>query len=1444
MKTSWRIMVGVLVVLIVVCGAVAWAAEAPAAAKEAPKPAAQAPAKEAPKQAAQAQAAAEAPAALPPGEATLGVHFLDQDAETFGDVILPVYQFGDGLLFVNPRGTINDSDGQEGNIGVGYRQLFPDKNFIVGANAYYDVRDTELDNTFDQFGFGLEFLSQWVDARVNYYLPEDDIKEGDIHLQRTDMVREITQRWDKPVGNGNIIEQSGWTADSTYEVTSLQHFRIYEEALEGFDAEVGALLPIPVVQDYADVKVFVGWYDFESDLGGDLEGAKARVEVRALPSLYLDGSWYEDENLYGSHYSVGARASVPFDLAKLSAGKNPFAGALDGFKPSREKAPFASRLTEMVIRDLHVRTGASEPEEIVEDRRILSKNLVSRTKKGKYHVLETDVIFVDKDNDEYGDGSWENPYHSIQVGVDDPRGRMVYVLDAREQYYENVIMRQGMVLWGNGCPYYGAGGQFLGNGVFPVVNGQNLRPAIELKSGVELAGFEIYQPGGYLNGTTQDEKFPSQVAPGIYGYDVTDVNIHCNYVHGDAMLDDIEPEAKGSLWASGIQINGYGMDYFSAAIWNNRVENFFGNGIGLNLDNVGSVDVLLANNEAEGNVGHGLAVEVYGPEAETYDVENGVPYGMFLARVSGEYSRNGNDGVWLSARGFDAAVALFVDTVADENRNTGLAVDLQADEMAGALFASHVDLDRLDQLLNTVMGGLNLFPAISEEDGSVSVADMLGLGELYREDARMQANGNYNGGVWLGQGSDANLAAFVGMQANGNGDYNWMDEGGKQGGWGGYNINQYMNEGPEPLADGWGVSVLAMIRCEANDNAPGPGINVSSDGHELSLGVFMDVAANRNYECGLKGTFHSEYGVAGALVMSSDPMFGLIENLTASPLLGEFVEPMDMGFIPPYGQVQMNDNGGSGINIEADGYDAAFAVILDTQANGNGNYYDATDKVSTMHAGIQLDLASEDGMAIGVVASTEALMGMAQEVVDEMEVPVDLTGVSTLGPVQVNGNAGAGLYINANAEEEVIVGVLGVEALGNGWSMGPVGKNGYYGDGINIMANSQYGDAMVGLAYVNASWNDGVGIHVDANAQGEYGEAMIGGIMITANENQYDGLQLSANSGSYNSSYLVLAGVQANDNVLGSGIYGSVMGMGTTAAALQDIEANGNGQKGVWLDVDSYNGDAHVWVGEGATAAMNDHMGDWDWDLFDEIVPMLPEGDVYAMGNAEAGVRIEADAMGGNVLVGVRDLEASGNGVDLEEDNHAGLAILANAYGEEDDGNVDISVEDALLTDNTGNGLRIRSWADSELSVNVSGVTATGNENSGAKVVMDGWIVDADFTDNVLSGNGRDGLLINLYADFEGRLFGEYNVMRDNGDDGLDVSTTAPTRYYDFGGGVYGSLGMNSMSGNGDYEVERNGKGPFYIMNSYWGGAAPVAGVDYTGNNMQVGGWLAVDPNP
>ncbi|MEI8352157.1 MAG: inverse autotransporter beta domain-containing protein, partial [bacterium] len=469
---------------------------------------------------------------LPPGRITVGMHFGDQQAESSGDILVPVLSFKNSLIFINPRGTWNDSDGQEFNLGLGYRHLFPKQDIIVGGNAYYDLRNTSLDNTFNQFGAGVEFLSKWVDARANAYLPETGKKTADSYVVSEGTVQEHGSYWYAPTGQGYQITQYGYDITSVYDVKTLQHYQMFEQAMEGFDCELGALLPIPRVSDYADIKAFVGMYDYNAHYGSDLIGMKGRLEIKPLPSLYLDAAWYEDKALMGSRYSVGVRASLPFDLANLSHGKNPFAGALDGFKPGAKKADFASRMTDMVIRDLHIRTDVSTPEEVVADRRQLEKTLLQSNRKDYNLVLASDVTFVDDDNRSgVENGSWENPYRQINTGVQNAIGTMVYVRDAAQTYYENVVLRDGLTLWGSGAPIYGQGNRYLG-GIYPLVDGLGRGPAITLANHVTVAGFEITQSALPTVGFAPNAKpgKPSIDLAGIYGEDVTDVTILHNYI--------------------------------------------------------------------------------------------------------------------------------------------------------------------------------------------------------------------------------------------------------------------------------------------------------------------------------------------------------------------------------------------------------------------------------------------------------------------------------------------------------------------------------------------------------------------------------------------------------------------------------------------------------------------------------------------------------------------------------------------------------------------------------------------------------------------------------------------------------------------------------------------------------------------------------------------------
>lgn len=771
-------------------------------------------------------AVASADIPLPPGQITIGGLFGDKQAEGYADALIPVLMLKSGLLFIEPRGSLNDNEENECNFGVGYRQLFPDKNFIVGANAFYDYRETALDNNFSQVGFGLEFLSKWVDARANYYLPEDDTKVADRYVVSSSTVTESHAHSGAPTGDGNQIVQTSYVTDSTYDLQVQQHYKMYEQALEGFDCEVGALLPIPVVQDHMDVKAFVGYYNFDSDLSGRKDGLKARLEIRPMPSVYLDATYNDDDELFGSTYSVGARAVLPFDLAALGHGKSPFAGALDGFKLGKTTAPLSSRLTEMVIRDLHVRTEATQPEELIQDRVLKSKKLISRRNRDKHtDVIVDDVTFVDDDNRSgVENGSWEHPYSSIGEGVANPRS-MVYVRDAAQQYYENVVLTEGIILWGSGCPIYGRGDRFLG-GIYPVVNGGGNGPAITLASHTTVAGFEITQPEWV---GTESGKPVSQ--SGIYGVNVTDVEIHCNYIHG-----------SGST-GNGIEIRNAYMNSFEGSIWNNRILDVRGSGMDLSFYDVDNVDLALYGNTVTEADDDGIRVSAWGSGG----------YGTLnLMADDNVTSDNGSDGMNVYASDFGDANVQITRHTANDNYWDGISLTVEANGYASVL------LENVNASGN--YSGISLWNVSGDYGAETILADI-------------NVSGNYSSGIMAGLygGYAAHSRygdAFLGMfnvTANNNGgnginfaqdhsSYSYSSYGGGYNGSDSLSYGSYSQYGHPAVLANNGNAMIYFANVDASGNNEN-GIFFGGDGAYADYGdatVYMySVSANNNGASGI-----------------------------------------------------------------------------------------------------------------------------------------------------------------------------------------------------------------------------------------------------------------------------------------------------------------------------------------------------------------------------------------------------------------------------------------------------------------------------------------------------------------------------------------------------------------------------------------------------------------
>ncbi len=305
-----------------------------------------------------AEEAGEPAVNLPAGHLSAGGRFTDFVQEAIVDAVVPVWyrEWGSdaGLVFFNPRGTFEESAEQEMNLGLGYRHLWGDSGVIAGLNAYYDARWTRRDNRFDQLGLGAELLTEWVDARFNYYIPEDDRQIID-EFDEVTVSQSTSSSVEPPIVLGRLVLSR--TRRTTTTTTTTRHFVQYEIAREGYDAEVGVKLPH--LPDWFETRVFAGYYDFDSPFStADAEGIRGRLEIRTLPALFIDAEVFEDKDLNGSDFIVGCRIQTPFDLAQLFHGGNPFGGARGAWEPVERQ--FRDRLTERVMRDTHVRLEESE----------------------------------------------------------------------------------------------------------------------------------------------------------------------------------------------------------------------------------------------------------------------------------------------------------------------------------------------------------------------------------------------------------------------------------------------------------------------------------------------------------------------------------------------------------------------------------------------------------------------------------------------------------------------------------------------------------------------------------------------------------------------------------------------------------------------------------------------------------------------------------------------------------------------------------------------------------------------------------------------------------------------------------------------------------------------------------------------------------------------------
>jgi hypothetical protein len=273
---------------------------------------------------------------LAPGRLSLGGRFSGDVQEFTIDALVPVWKPKASIVFVDLRGSFLESQEQEINAGLVVRHLLQEPSLILGFNTYYDSRWTEENSRFDQVGVGVELLSSWVDFRANYYSPLTDEKT----------LSESTETSSRIDGNSLI--------------TTTTQLRTYEEALDGYDVELGVWLPY--LSRRMPTAVFVGYYDFSSDYEDDVAGLRLRAESRVHPNITLDAEWFEDADLNRTEFFVGFRVHLPID----------FWNGMGGARSANASGvvPLESRMGDMVNRDFRIRTLRTGPVvvgQVVED---------------------------------------------------------------------------------------------------------------------------------------------------------------------------------------------------------------------------------------------------------------------------------------------------------------------------------------------------------------------------------------------------------------------------------------------------------------------------------------------------------------------------------------------------------------------------------------------------------------------------------------------------------------------------------------------------------------------------------------------------------------------------------------------------------------------------------------------------------------------------------------------------------------------------------------------------------------------------------------------------------------------------------------------------------------------------------------------------------------------
>jgi len=651
----------------------------------------------------------------------------------------------------------------------------------------------------------------------------------------------------------------------------------------------------------------------------------------------------------------------------------------------------------------------------------------------------------------------------------------------------------------------------------------------------------------------------------------------------------------------------------------------------------------------------------------------------------------------------------------------------------------------------------------------------------------------------------------------------------------------------------------------ANNNGD-DGIALNVQGGFIGAAAAFDLRASGNGDDGARiDVGGGDIGIG--LVASSENTMELLQ-LGANVI--DLIIP-DLGLPPlpasPLGPCVFNNNGDDGMKMNVTGDAFALGAVLGLSGQGNGD------------DGMDLDVFSDDGFAVGLATRVEALDNYDDGI--NMAVAGWDLGLGVLLDARANNNgddgidfwidsAGAAIGLIASTDPlRTLVDIINEEAAldppleipGDPWGAVEASGNGDYG----VSADVWGADLAAGVFLdIRADNNQNAGF--SAGIWSDYGTALglagssdtlfdivppiLGDLMygdpdaitvpaytpmgpMTANANGNGGFEMMVSG---EDAFGLIGGVEANNNLLGpdygNGLFLGVLAEDEAFAALYDVTANNNAEQGVDLEVGS-----------------------------DDDRVTLSLINVTAEGNAAEGIRIDTTSDEDTYLL-LTGVEANDNGdqgilIGATSDNDIGMALSAvNATGNGQQGllvGAYASEDVIVLTGPTAVSAFTNEFAsydfpgDSEVlySLMPGGPSSfSGNEGNGAELDLgsDSGDIGVMTVGNAYNDNDNTGLTIRTDAFGVGSttVYGESNVISGN-DTGLllDNMSVMGIEVNDFGGGLLLSPGQNSIYGNTSADVVNSGITPISAQHNWWDGVVPT-----TVGPVDVSNPLAVDPNP